>query len=279
MRVIQAAVIGIFLLTTALYAETNTIIRDIRYLNFDSKDNAQYTNWERRADFSQIEHWGNNRHLVALKDIYNIRDGKAAYVSPYGSEIKFSAMNPNAQYSLFIDFTVFRGGNDGILSKCVISADGRKLATVNFGEVPLDKPFELVLPRDLYYDGEVIVRFDEFATTPGVWGVWDMVLSAEGLPDKVITPVAEKPVIHDKAPSVAEPGKKPKRADKKADSGKDEAAKTPPVKKKVKEPEIIEPQSIKEPEIKQPEAKLPKEPGIPEIPLQKQVPDIRDSVK
>jgi len=276
------AVFCVMIIHAAVFAEKTVTVKDIRYLNFDKKDNAQYVHWDNRADLSRIEQWASNRHLTVLKDIYTIRDGTAAYVSPFGSDVKLSGMNPNASYSLFIDFTVFRGGNDGILSKCVISADGRKLASVNFGEVPPYQPYEVVIPRDLYYDGDVVIRFEEFATTQGVWGIWDMVLSTEGLPAGTLTPVAEKPVIKDKIPAVAEPGRKKSQTEKKAVSTKEKQVKPAPVKTQVKEPSIIEPGVVKEPEIREPEAKEPKtadEPGLPSVPLQKRTPDIRDSLE
>ena len=252
------------------FAEKTVSVKDVRYLNFDAKDNARYVRWDARADWKRIEHWAVNRGITAFPDRGPVTDKEAAYVSPYGSEVILGNLNANASYTLYIDFAVFDAKKSGILSKLVISADGRKIASVNFGELPRDALFELVIPRDLYYDGTVTLRFDEYATSPGVWGVWDMVLSTAGLPTEPITPKKEIPSIKDPAAKVAEPAKKEKRKTATSDS-KEPAKSAEPAKEAKKQPEIVEPPSAKEPEIREPEAVAPKEPAVPAEPG-----DIRD---
>lgn len=294
MRVSVLRLIGlIFVLSlSALYAEPSYIIKDIRYLNFDKADNAEYVRFDSSAGWDQIEHWARNRGTNAVKDREPYVDNKASFVSVYGSELKLSNLNQNANYSLFIDFVCYTG-DPKVTSKLVISIHNTRLATLTFGQTPLDRPYELVIPRELCFDGTADIHFDEFATTPGSWGIWDMILSTSGLPLESIRPKKKEPDLKETQPKVAEPEKKKtrktvkpsakdKKSEAKAPEGKAEEAKpeqqaVPPVQPKKNEPAVIEPNVTREPEIKDVETKAPAEPKAPAGPAEVKSPaDIRD---
>ena len=281
MRLKWGLSILIFLFITAIaeqsYADSRSIIHDLRFLNFDKADNAEYSRFEASAGFSQIEHWAKNRHLVPIADKEPYLDNRASFVSQYGSGIVLKNLNQNASYTLYIDFVSYRGGNAGIVSRLVISANGRKLASLNFGEAPEDRPYELSVPRELYAGGTLDIRFDEYATTPGVWGIWDCILSTGGLPAETVKPKRETPKIKEPSGKVAEPKEQKKKKtvteapkDKESKDSKDTL---PPVKKK--EPTIVEPAITREPEIQTPKLTEPTMPKGPSEPGQKG-PDIRD---
>ena len=290
-----------FFTLSALYAEPTYVIKDIRYLNFDKADNAEYVRFDSSAGWDQVEHWARNRGTNAVKDREPYVDNKASFVSVYGSELKLSNLNQNANYSLFIDFVCYTG-DPKVTSKLVISIRNTRLATLTFGQTPLDRPYELIIPRELCYDGTADIHFDEFATTPGSWGIWDMILSTSGLPLESIRPKKKEPELKETQPKVAEPDKKKTRktvkpsakdkkpgekagakkpeakpSDGKAEEAKPEQQSIPPVQPKKNEPTVIEPNVVREPEIKDIETKTPIEPKAPAGPSEVTSPaDVRD---
>ena len=288
---------GLFFLIclSGAYAEPTWVVRDIRYLNFDKADNAVYEKFDATAKWDRIEHWARNRGVNAIRDREPYVDNEASFVGAYGSTLKLSNLNQNANYSLFIDFVCYTG-NPKVTSKLVISIKGKRLATLSFGETPVDRPFELIIPRELCYDGTADIQFDEFATTPGSWGIWDMVLSTCGLPLESVRPKKVVPAVKEPSAKVVEPDKKKgrktvkpgvkekKTAGKKeakketpeSAAPKDEAPAAPPVQPKRKEPTIVEPNVVREPEIKDVETKKPSEPKSPSGPEVKAPADIRD---
>jgi hypothetical protein len=284
--IISPAVLFFILAVTAVPAEPVYVVKDIRYLNFDKADNAEYVRFDSTAGWDRIEHWAKNRGVLALKDREPYTDNKASFVSGYGSELKLTNLNQNANYSLFIDFVCY-SADPRLVSKLVISLNGRKLAALNFAQTPLDRPFELVIPRELYTDGTAQIHFDEFATTPGSWGIWDMILSTSGLPFERVVPKKTVPELKDPVQKAAEPEKKrTKKTVKPADKEKKVEVKggetapqedaVPAVKPKEKNSTIIEPKAVHEPEIKDVEIKTPSAPKLPSGPEVNAPKDIRD---
>jgi hypothetical protein len=276
--ILPAALLLFLFAASNARAESHTVVHDIRYLGFDKADNAQYTGFDQRADWSQIDHWATNRGLSAVKSREPYLNNRAVFVSQYGSGIRLTKLNPNTAYSLFIDFVVFKGGSAGIVSRLVISANGRKLASINFGDLPTEQPYELIIPREIYVNGAVDVHFDEYATTSGVWGIWDCILSTDGLPKETVKPKKKTLLLKEPTAKIAEPkNATAKKTVGETPSGKNNETETPPPVKK-KEPAIIEPEVTREPEIKQPEMKEPSTPKGPAMPEMNE-PDIRDGQK
>jgi hypothetical protein len=238
------------------YAETPALV-----INFEPRDAVIYKGWEATADYSMIRRWAQNRNLQLLDDRQPLVDKKAAFVSKLGSTVEISSLNPNAHYRLFIDFVSFSGGSGGIVSRLVISGDGEKLAELNFGDQNGPEPYVLEIPRNLIFDGKVVLSFDEYATTYGVWGIWDMILTDGELP-KTIEYKKELPVIKDsagKAP-VAPKGKKTEKVQTKT------PIETPAPKENKDVKDVIEPTINPVPDTKSPDPAKTEPPKLPESP-------------
>jgi hypothetical protein len=243
-------------------------------LNFEPRDKAIYTHFDDSADFAAIRRWAQNRGLTLLPDKLPVADKRAFFVSRYGSSTTVAGLNPNSAYTLYIDFVSFErgGGNGGIVSRLVISCDGEKLAELNFGAQG-SEPYAVAVPRNCSLDGTVTIRFEEFATTNGVWGIWDMILSDGPLPQTVDYKAEVAPIKDSSgdAPD-ARGGNKDKPVKKtgvKEPTGK-------PAPKLDKEPkDVVEPTTKPVEETKSPDATKAEPPKVPGAPAVKDV-DIRD---
>jgi hypothetical protein len=56
------------------------------------------------------------------------------------------------------------------------------------GMVPIEIPYELL------FSDELEVKFTEYAKDPGLWGVWDVIVSEGSLPESIEPEKAEKPL-------------------------------------------------------------------------------------
>jgi hypothetical protein len=239
-------------------------------LNFESRETNEYTRFDALADFATIRRWALNRNLSVIPDNPPFADKSARFVSRSGSSVKIRNLNPNSQYTLFIDFVSYGGGNGGIVSRLDIRCDGEKLSEFRFGEQG-PAYFAMPIPRNCSMDGEITISFDEFSSSSGLWGIWDMILSGGALPDK-ITYVKEIPAIKDSSGNAPDPkgGKKDKPVPKKEVPG---PAAKPSAKPVIEPKDVIIPESKDIPEIKKPD---PAKTNVPKLPDTPKVKDVRD---
>jgi hypothetical protein len=237
-------------------------------LNFESREKNEYTRFEAQADFATIRRWALNRNLSIIPDSPPFADKNAHFVSRAGSFVKIRDLDPNAQYTLYVDFVSYGGGNGSIVSRLDIRCDGEKVSELRFGEQGPGY-VAVPIPRNQTLDGEVTVLFDDFSVSSGVWGIWDMILSDGPLPEK-INYVKEIPQIKDSSGKAPDPrgGKKDRPVQKKEAAPPD----VKPSAKPVQEPkDVIIPETREVPETKKPDPaqvqppKLPSAPGVKDI--------------
>lgn len=271
--VYQSALICILCIHARLYAAEPIVI------NFSQTDKAIYTKWDASATFTKIQRWAKDYGLDLLADNNPVIDNEAHFVSKYGSKVEINNLDPQRNYTLYIDFVKFKKGEGGIVSRLVIYADNKKISEIKYGEQNQEGLYSVAIPRDCIYDGSVTLLFKEFATTTGVWGIWDMIVTDGELPEQIKLPNIIPPIKSDEEKKIKEVSPEYKRDEipkrkKKEESGQD---KTPDPAKKKDDDKIIDPVV---PEIHPPdETRAPK---LPEVEKQKDIvpnvkdPDVRD---
>lgn len=261
---------AIMILCTLIMVSSEILAAESILLNFESREKNEYLRFDATADFAAIRRWALNRNLSIIPDNPPFADKSARFVSRSGSSVKIRDLNPNSQYTLFIDFVSYGGGNGGIVSRLDILCDGEKLSELRFGEQGANY-FAVPIPRNLSMDGEITVSFDEFSASSGVWGIWDMILSDGALPEK-INYVKEIPSIKDSSGNAPDlkGGKKDKPVPKREVKSPDVKPSAKPV---VEPKDVIVPESKDIPEIKKPD---PAKTNVPKLPEAPKVKDVRD---
>jgi hypothetical protein len=268
-----SAILLLFFSTSLLFAAEPVVI------NFSPKDKVTYTRWESTASFARIQRWAQTRELVPLADSNPIIDNEAAFVSKFGSTVVINNLDPQKNYTLYIDFVKFSKGNGGITSRLAIYADNKRIAEIKYGDQNSEGLFSVAIPRETIYDGSVALLFKEFATTSGVWGIWDMIVTDEKLPEQIKIAPEIPPIKTDEEKKIREVKPDYNKKDqlkKKAKNAETQETKPEAVKKK-DDDKIIEPviEDVKAPD----DTKTPKKPEVDDksisIPTVKE-PDIRD---
>lgn len=249
-------------------------------INFMRNDNVPYTRWDAVADYNKIKRWAQTRHLEVIPDSEPVVDKTAAFVSQYGSGVSIDNLDPNRNYTLYIDFVSYKGGNGGITSRLVITAEDERLAELNFGENNSGGYYRIQIPRNIVFDGKLDLKFDEAATTSGVWGIWDMVLTDGELPS-TMSVKKTKPEVTDKSDKILDDKGSPRKKIKRREVvNRKQTGPEPKENKgagKIVEPaikDIQEPGKPGEPQMKKPESPEINEKNVKEPSVK--VPDIRD---
>lgn len=177
-------------------------------LNAGDRDDAKFfKDWLDPVEETDLNKWCKSVGVSLEGDRGPISDGRARFVSRFGSKLLITGLNRNYSYRMWIDFVSFRGAkNTNIPARLEISIDGRLLKTLNFGEITRENnPLMMEIPYDLTQDGAIDIVFNEHSMSGGFWGVYDIIISnRESLPEKLV-PAEEN--IKDKT------GKQKKRAD------------------------------------------------------------------
>ena len=164
----------------------NTGPHDI-LINAGAKDDATYMkDWSVTLGEKDIYNWGKSLGIYAIGDAPPVVDKRARFVSRFGSSIRLTGLNGNNKYRLWCDFVIYKNAQrSGIVSQLEIFMDEKIVKTLNFGDAtPENNPFCIEIPYELVQDGSVEIYFRERSANPGVWGVWDCVLSDRvSLPD------------------------------------------------------------------------------------------------
>jgi hypothetical protein len=237
----------------------NTVI----VMNFDEQDNVKYSRWDAVADSIKISRWAQTRKLEPIPDRGPIIDRKASFVSKFGSTVEVENLNPNKDYILYIDFVSYRKGNGGINSRLSIKADGVNIADIPFGGQNTGKLFAISIPRNLVYDGKLIFLFEESATTSGVWGIWDMMISAGELPPEIAVKKKIPDLLNkeqDQLETKKSGSEKRKHGAGKENKKSEGTGEKPVPKEKPEEKKIVEPKVKEINDLKNPD-----QPGIKEV--------------
>jgi len=158
---------------------------DYVLFNFSKNMRKKSTGWSDRTKAYDIYRWGRSQGLFLVDDKAPLIDKYAVFVSPYGAEFEIKNLNKFKDYILWIDFVRYNGDKSKISSRLKIFADGRNITEIIFKDLLSEGLYKIVIPRDLIYDGSVKIRMEEFAEKTGYWGIWDMIVSSEKLPDNI----------------------------------------------------------------------------------------------
>ncbi|MDA3900171.1 MAG: hypothetical protein PF637_06580 [Spirochaetes bacterium] len=140
--------------------------------------------WINHADSTQLLHWGQSRELNLVEDAAPVTNQKASFIAASSASLHITDLKPHATYTLWVDFVKFRfKKNSGVYSKLHIYADGRQIDELVWGKLSPDTLYQIDLPLDLTYDGDVVITFKEYAMNYGYWGVWDIIIATGDLPD------------------------------------------------------------------------------------------------
>jgi hypothetical protein len=145
----------------------------------EKEDQSFIYSWHDVVAFKDIYQWGRSRGIELLEDSAPVVDGRARFISKFGSAIRVSNLKSDHRYRVWIDFVTFRRvDRSGIISRLEIFMDKKLVETLNFGEVGMsNNPYKLEIPYDLSIDGNVEIIFIEHSSMGGFWGIWDLVVS------------------------------------------------------------------------------------------------------
>ena len=155
------------------------------YINPGSPEERKHLRewtWLKVYTEEEISSWGRSVGLTLYPDAEPIIDGRARFVSKFGSKVIVTGLESQRKYALWIDFVHFTKYHPGeILARLDIYVDGQLLKVLSFGDITHKKnPYRLPLPYDLTVDGKVEILFKEYSNTGGYWGIWDMVITDAG---------------------------------------------------------------------------------------------------
>ncbi len=167
-------------------------------VNFGDPDTEGATGqWRDVLTTQELRNWGRSYELVLEPDSPPVEDGKAAFVSRFGSKIEVKNLARYGHYTMWIDFVHYRGAEKSdIGTRLDIYGDNRHLKSLRFNQINgRNNPYPLRLPYDLTLDGSITVVFRESADsgTSGFWGVWDVIVTdAAKLPDSIESPSTQE---------------------------------------------------------------------------------------
>jgi hypothetical protein len=153
-------------------------------INPGSSDAASFSaSWGHVRDSRAIYNWGRNLLIFLHPDSGPVSDGLAAYLGPEGTTIlDGKGQKPEAAYSLWIDFAVFRNPDRVVIpSTLKVFVSGgqyafRELAGFTFNEM---KPgaVRISIPYELTVSGDMRIMLKEYSQGRNTWAVWDIILS------------------------------------------------------------------------------------------------------
>ncbi len=166
--------------------------------NFGDPDTEGATGqWRDVLTTQELRNWGRSYDLVLEPDSPPVEDGKAAFVSRFGSKIEVKNLARYGHYTMWIDFVHYRGAEKSdIGTRLDIYGDNRHLKSLRFNQINgRNNPYAVRLPYDLTLDGSITVVFRESADSgsSGFWGVWDVIVTdAAKLPDSIDSPTTQE---------------------------------------------------------------------------------------
>lgn len=145
--------------------------------------------WARALTLREIYNWSRSRRFSLIADRPPVVDGRAFYVSKFGSAINIADLKKDRTYRMWIDFVTFHEApTSGIQSRLEIFVDRELITVLNFGDITEENnPYRIDIPYDCSIDGSVTIRFQEYSPSGGFWGIWDIVVSESVEMPKVIT--------------------------------------------------------------------------------------------
>ena len=195
MKSVRQSALAVFIFTSfVLLPGDNIISKDLPVhtviVNLgDSGDRVFCTNWLRVLNYQQINNWGRGMGMTAIPDRAPVIDGRARFVSRFGSVIRISGLRPNRTYRMWIDFVVFqKTSGENISARLDILIDNKQVASLNYGDVNEENnPYIIEIPRDCTIDGAIEILLRDYSPRGGFWGVWDVVVTQSyKLPEKAV---------------------------------------------------------------------------------------------
>lgn len=137
--------------------------------------------WLMPFTMAYMREWGRSRGLAVADDRGPVVDNSAAYVGPRGSSIMLDGLARGGRYRMWLDFVRFRSSKHSPPAVLKIFASAprvasRLLAAVRFADIG-DSYYAVDLPLEITIGGRAEIRFVEFSREPGMWGVWDIIIS------------------------------------------------------------------------------------------------------
>lgn len=137
--------------------------------------------WRHSFSLRHIREWGRSRGLEVIDDRGPIVDGTAAFVGPAGSSIVVTGLSRWMRYRLWIDFVRFRNTRSYPPAMLRLSAEvpgGGTIMLCDLRQGDLGEGYWYVdLPPEATIRGSAEITFTEYSQRPGLWGVWDIIIS------------------------------------------------------------------------------------------------------
>jgi hypothetical protein len=191
----------------AVKDQKDTTSAHVIVINPGSSDAASFSaSWGHVRDSRVISNWGRNFRIFLYPDSGPVSDGLAAYLGPEGTTIlDVRGLKPEAAYSLWIDFAVFRNPDRVMIpSTLKVFVSGgqypfREVAGFSFNEM---KPgaVRISIPYELTVSGDIRIMLKEYSQSRNTWAVWDIIVS-----DSPELPAAAAPAPDNKEKKRLEP--------------------------------------------------------------------------
>lgn len=159
---------------TIVLSSTNGII------NFNNV--KKFYGWDKILNYDKIYRWGLSSGVHIEKDAPPVVDNLASYITKNQSSINFENLDRYKDYSIYIDFVKYKGKSRNINSRLKIYADNNLIDEIRWGELSNFNYYYLKIPRKYNYDGKIKFDFVEIDSVGGFWGIWDVIISSDGLP-------------------------------------------------------------------------------------------------
>ncbi len=149
----------------------------------------QMKDWRMPFSRHAIREWGASQGLSLLEDRGPVMDQTAACVGPFGSVILVNGLSREGRYRVWIDFIRFRtaGGYPDSLLKIYAAGPGMEeclIDEIRYSDMG-DSYYHADIPMAVSSRGSAEIRFVEFSSASGNWGIWDIIVTGAGeLPNR-----------------------------------------------------------------------------------------------
>ncbi len=167
------------------YSEENYCNNFVLVINPGDPEAGKYLkDWGPLLKKEDIYILGRGRGIHLIDDRGPVADGKAQYVSTFGSKVKISGLKRNCFYRIWIDFVGYKiSSNKEIFPsmKLYLSADSETypVKEVSWMDAGKKLPLFIDIPYELSLSGTVELRFGDYSENNKMWGVWDIIVTAQ----------------------------------------------------------------------------------------------------
>ncbi len=156
---------------------------DIKVINPDRGPGGDCgVRWASIINRNSLYEWGRGRGLYLVPDAPPAVDDYAGMIHRYGTRIAFEGLNPSKSYYLHADFVQWRveaGTKPAEILRISSVENGVSalIAEVRSSDLAPGESFCIAVPYRFTVKGRIDLLFRETGARPGVWGMWDIILS------------------------------------------------------------------------------------------------------